>query len=83
MDLWFWGLRLSGACAFCGWATHGLRPFERSGQAVGCILSPLRGWIGGVLTEEVGAVGFTGSGYQRSLPVHESGAYNFSTPPPV
>jgi hypothetical protein len=31
--------------------------------------------------EAIHAVGFRGSGYQRSLPVHESGAYNFSTPP--
>jgi hypothetical protein len=31
--------------------------------------------------EEVQVVGFTGTGYQRSLPLNESDAYNFPTPP--
>jgi hypothetical protein len=29
------------------------------------------------LREEVHVVGFTGTGYQRSLPLNESDAYNF------
>jgi hypothetical protein len=31
--------------------------------------------------EKVQVVGFTGTGYQRSLPLNESDAYNFPTPP--